>query len=149
MKENEDPVREFYRWNALLRSVGAYEAYQELYKQAPTPDRVAELLILRSEVPRSLRASVEEVEALLGSIEGNAGREPRLLTAVQHAKLRFGTRITSYNVCYTKLLRLKLKGRSSPKCSIKSDISGFTTRRASLNVTATFAIRFGVATFAR
>lgn len=91
MKENEDPVREFYRWNALLRSVGAYEAYQELYKQAPTPDRVAELLILRSEVPRSLRASVEEVEALLGNIEGNAGREPRLLTAVQHAKLRFGT----------------------------------------------------------
>jgi uncharacterized alpha-E superfamily protein len=52
---------------------------------------VAELLILRSEVPRSLRASVEEVEQLLARIEGDTGREPRLLTAVQHAKLRFGT----------------------------------------------------------
>lgn len=91
MKEDEDPVREFYRWNALLRSVGAYEAYQELYKQSPTRDQVAELLILRSEVPRSLRASVEEVEQLLAKIEGDTGREPRLLTAVQHAKLRFGT----------------------------------------------------------
>lgn len=91
MTEDEDPVREFYRWNALLRSVGAYEAFQELYKQSPTRDLVAELLILRSEVPRSLRASVEEVEQLLGQIEGDAGREPRLLTAIQHARLRFGT----------------------------------------------------------
>ena len=91
MTENEDPVREFYRWNALLRSVGAYEAFQELYKQSPSRDLVAELLILRNEVPRSLRASVEEVEQLLGKIEGDAGREPRLLTAVQHARLRFGT----------------------------------------------------------
>ena len=91
MTEDEDPVREFYRWNALLRSVGAYEAFQELYKQSPSRDLVAELLILRNEVPRSLRASVEEVEQLLGKIEGDAGREPRLLTAVQHARLRFGT----------------------------------------------------------
>jgi len=91
MTEDEDPVREFYRWNALLRSVGAYEAFQELYKQSPTRDLVAELLILRSEVPRSLRASVEEVEQLLAQIEGDAGREPRLLTAIQHARLRFGT----------------------------------------------------------
>ena len=91
MTENEDPVREFYRWNALLRSVGAYEAFQELYKQSPSRDLVAELLILRNEVPRSLRASVEEVEQLLGKIEGDAGREPRLLTTVQHARLRFGT----------------------------------------------------------
>lgn len=90
-EEDEDPVREFYRWNALLRSVGSYEAHQELYKQSPSRDLVAELLILRNEVPRSLRASVEEVELLLERIEGDSGREPRLLTAVQHAKLRFGT----------------------------------------------------------
>ena len=91
MTEDEDPVREFYRWNALLRSVGAYEAFQELYKQSPSRAMVAELLMLRNEVPRSLRARVEEVEQLLGKIEGDAGREPRLLTAVQHARLRFGT----------------------------------------------------------
>ena len=85
-------MRDFYRWNALLRSVGAYEAYQELYKQSPTPELVAELLILRNEVPRSLRASVEEVEHLLERIEGDAGREPRRLTAIQHARLRFDTK---------------------------------------------------------
>ena len=31
------------------------------------------------------------MEQLLAKIEGDTGREPRLLTAVQHAKLRFGT----------------------------------------------------------
>ena len=92
LKQDEDAVRDFYHWNALLRSVGAYEAFQELYKQSPTPELVAELLILRSEVPRSLRASVEEVEQLLARIAGEPGRTPRRLTAIQHARLRFDTK---------------------------------------------------------
>ncbi len=90
MQQEEDTARAYYRWNAVLRSVGAYEAYQELYKQSPTGDKVAELLILRNEVPRSLRACLEEVEALLSQIEGDAGKEPRLLACIQHARLRFG-----------------------------------------------------------
>lgn len=89
IQEDEDSVREFYRWNSLLRSVGAYESHQTLYKGL-SRQSVAELLILRNEVPRSLRASLEEVEQLLALIEGNAGHEPRRLTTVLNANLRFG-----------------------------------------------------------
>lgn len=89
IKEDEDSVREFYRWNALLRSVGAYEAHQSLYKSL-SRQSVAELLILRNEVPRSLRAGLEEVAQLLAQIEGNAGHEPRRLTTILNANLQFG-----------------------------------------------------------
>ncbi len=90
IKDDEDSIREFYRWNALLRSVGAYEAHQMLYKTL-SRESVAELLILRDEVPRSLRASLEEVESILSRIEGNAGNHPRRLTTILNANLRYGS----------------------------------------------------------
>lgn len=81
---------EFYRWNSLLRSVSAFEAYRELYSDRITTGRVAELLILRAEVPRSLRSCMEMICELLPAIEGNAGLESKRLAAVQYARLRYG-----------------------------------------------------------
>lgn len=89
IREDEDSVREFYRWNALLRSVGAYEAHQTLYKTLSHAS-IAELLILRNEVPRSLRACLDEMELILAQIEGNAGQTPRRLTTILNAHLTYG-----------------------------------------------------------
>ncbi|WP_324022566.1 alpha-E domain-containing protein [Aeromonas caviae] len=89
IREGEDSVREFYRWNALLRSVGAYEAHQTLYKTLSHAS-IAELLILRNEVPRSLRACLDEMELILAQIEGNAGQTPRRLTTILNAHLTYG-----------------------------------------------------------
>lgn len=81
---------EFYRWNALLRSVGAYEAYREIYSDSLQFDHIAELLILREEVPRSLRSCVEMLCSLLPTIEGNAGLDAKRQAAVLFARLQYG-----------------------------------------------------------
>lgn len=85
-----DTAVDFYRWHALLRSVGAYEAYREIYSETINAERVAELLILRPEVPRSLRSCVQMLCELLPAIEGEAGLESKRLAAVQFARLQYG-----------------------------------------------------------
>ncbi|MEM7192490.1 MAG: alpha-E domain-containing protein, partial [Pseudomonadota bacterium] len=45
---------DYYQWAALLRSVGAFRAYRRIYHDTIYPWRVAELLILREDMPRSL-----------------------------------------------------------------------------------------------
>lgn len=81
---------EYYRWNALLRSVGAFEAYREIYSDSISAENIAELLIFRAEVPRSLHSCVEAISQLLNQIEGDAGINVKRLAAVQNARLQFG-----------------------------------------------------------
>jgi uncharacterized alpha-E superfamily protein len=81
---------EFYRWNALLRSVGAFEAYREIYSDSMQFENVLELLILRAEVPRSLRSCVQMLCELLPAIEGNAGINAKRQAAVLFARLQYG-----------------------------------------------------------
>ena len=45
---------DYYQWGALLRSVGAFRAYRNVYRDTVYPWRIAELLILREDMPRSL-----------------------------------------------------------------------------------------------
>ncbi|ASK34308.1 alpha-E domain-containing protein [Alloalcanivorax mobilis] len=85
-----DTAVDFYRWHALLRSVGAYEAYREIYSETINAERVAELLILRPEVPRSLHSCMQMLCELLPAIEGQAGLQSKRLAAVQFARLQYG-----------------------------------------------------------
>jgi uncharacterized alpha-E superfamily protein len=50
----DEGATDFYQWGALLRSVSAFEVYRKAYRDVITPERVAELLILRMDMPRSL-----------------------------------------------------------------------------------------------
>ncbi|MBD3892323.1 alpha-E domain-containing protein [Hydrogenophaga sp.] len=52
---------DFYHWSAILRSVSGFEVYRKVYRDVISPERVAELLILRADMPRSLAASLNEV----------------------------------------------------------------------------------------
>lgn len=81
---------DYYRWHALLRSVGAYEAYREMYSEPINAERVAELLILRPEVPRSLLSCLQMLCQFLPGIEGDAGLQSKRLAAVQLARLQYG-----------------------------------------------------------
>ncbi|MEQ1529119.1 MAG: alpha-E domain-containing protein [Methylococcales bacterium] len=81
---------DYYQWGSLLKSVSAFEAYRKVYKDVISPLRVAELLIFREDMPRSLHACLNEVEAALTDINGNSGREARRLAGEQHAALHFG-----------------------------------------------------------
>jgi uncharacterized alpha-E superfamily protein len=57
----QDQEYDFYHWSAILRSVSGFEVYRKVYRDVITPERVAELLILRADMPRSLAASMNEV----------------------------------------------------------------------------------------
>jgi uncharacterized alpha-E superfamily protein len=56
-----DQEYDFYHWSSILRSVSGFEVYRRVYRDIIRPERVAELLILRSDMPRSLHASMTEV----------------------------------------------------------------------------------------
>lgn len=81
---------DYYQWGSLLKSVSAFEAYRKIYRDVISPLRVAELLILREDMPRSLHACMNEVEAALIDINGSSGKEARRLAGEQHAALHFG-----------------------------------------------------------
>ena len=52
---------DYYQWSAVLRSVSAFEAYRKVYRDVITPLKLAELLILRDDIPRSLRFCLRQV----------------------------------------------------------------------------------------
>jgi uncharacterized alpha-E superfamily protein len=60
------------QWAGVLRSCGAYEAYQRLYVGRVDPDRVVEFLLLQSSFPRSARFCLEKAAEALKAIEGSA-----------------------------------------------------------------------------
>jgi uncharacterized alpha-E superfamily protein len=61
-----------HQWMAVLKSVGAYEAYHRQYHSPIEPDRVAEMLILHAQHPRSIRYSVTELQSGLRAISNTA-----------------------------------------------------------------------------
>ena len=81
---------DYYQWGALLKSVSAFEAYRKVYRDVISPLRVAELLIVRDDMPRSLHACMNEVESALIDINGSSGREARRRAGELHAELHFG-----------------------------------------------------------
>lgn len=72
------------QWTAILQTVSARNAYRLLYQQALKPWLVADLLVFREELPRSLIGSCMEAVDLLGAIgsctgrQGEADRQARL-----------------------------------------------------------------------
>src|SRR3954467_1293820 len=65
----QDQEYDFYHWSAILRSVSGFEIYRKVYRDVIKPERVADLLILRADMPRSLHASLNEVEANLAHLD--------------------------------------------------------------------------------
>lgn len=91
LEADNDPVREYYRMETLLRAVSAREAFHTLYKQQISRESISDLLILRRELPRSLLACVEMMTEQLELIGGTTGNLPRRLVHTLHAELRFTT----------------------------------------------------------
>jgi uncharacterized alpha-E superfamily protein len=84
---------DYAQWQAVLRSVSALRAYQWGYRDRLDPRRIAELMILRPELPRSLMACMAGVAGTLEAIaEGQGGRrgECHRLAGEIHARLRYG-----------------------------------------------------------
>ena len=87
---DEDQEYDFYHWSAILRSVSAFEVYRKVYRDVITPERVAELLILRADMPRSLRHSLGEVVANLERLGNDQSAETQRRAGRLLAELQYG-----------------------------------------------------------
>ncbi len=80
---------DFYQWSAILRSVSGFEVYRKVYRDVITPVKVAELLILRSDMPRSLAGCVNEVVNNLGVVASDHSTETLRHAGKLQADLKF------------------------------------------------------------
>jgi uncharacterized alpha-E superfamily protein len=83
---------DYYQWAAILRSVSALVSYQWVYHQNLKPWLIADFLILRPEMPRSLAACYAALTRHLDDISrryGRAGPSQRLARQV-NARLQHG-----------------------------------------------------------
>ena len=84
---------DYYQWTSVLRAVSAVRAYQWVYREEVKPWNVAELLLLRQEMPRSLRACYDAITECLDRIAamhgGKRGECHRLAGAIA-SQLRYG-----------------------------------------------------------
>jgi uncharacterized alpha-E superfamily protein len=81
---------DFYYWAALLRSVSAFETYRKVYRDVITPARVAELMILKANMPRSLMGCLTSVVANLKEVSNDLSHDTERFAGKMHAELQFG-----------------------------------------------------------
>ncbi|NDP64882.1 alpha-E domain-containing protein [Polaromonas sp.] len=81
---------DFYHWSAILRSVSGFEVYRKVYRDIIKPERVAELLILRADMPRSLHASLNEVVSNLELVGNDQSGETQRRAGKLRAELKYG-----------------------------------------------------------
>jgi uncharacterized alpha-E superfamily protein len=63
------------QWTTILQIVSAKTAYRHLYREGLKPWLVADMLIFRRELPRSLAWTAEETVELLGEFGARSGRQ--------------------------------------------------------------------------
>ncbi len=88
--ESDAETTDYYQWSALLRSVSAFEVYRKVYRDHITPLRVAELLILRADMPRSLARCMKEVYTNLTRVANARSAETERLAGELESHLHFG-----------------------------------------------------------
>jgi uncharacterized alpha-E superfamily protein len=81
---------DFYHWAAILRSVSAFEVYRKVYSDTIAPARVAELLILRADMPRSLASCMNDVVTNLAQVGNAHSRETERRAGSLQADLQYG-----------------------------------------------------------
>ena len=85
-----DDADEYYQWSALLHSVSAFEIFRKVYRDQITHVRVAELLVMRSDMPRSLAYCTEELLNFLGQVANSRSAETQRRAGELASSLRYG-----------------------------------------------------------
>jgi len=78
-----------YQWSVLLRALSAFEVYRRVYRDVITPFKVAQLLILRDDMPRSLLRCCKEVYQNLRAVSNQQSAETLRRAGEMHATLHF------------------------------------------------------------
>ncbi len=83
------PATDFYSWSALLHSVSAFEIYRKVYRDLISPMKVADLLVLRVDMPRSLARCIKDVYDNLRVVANRHSGETERYAGQLDAELRF------------------------------------------------------------
>ena len=81
---------DFYHWSAILRSVSGFEIYRKVYRNVIRPEKVAELLVLRPDMPRSLAACMNEALANLKMVANEQSSETLRRAGRLQSDLQYG-----------------------------------------------------------
>ena len=88
--ERAGGVTDYYQWSALLHSVSAFEIYRRVYRDLITPRRVAQLLVLRADMPRSLLSCTSQVHSHLIAVANSQSAETVRRAGELQASLHYG-----------------------------------------------------------
>ena len=88
--DERDNEYEFYHWSAILRSVSGFEVYRKVYRNVIQPEKVAELLILRADMPRSLAHCMNRMSSNLRSVANSNSGDTLRRAGLLEADLRYG-----------------------------------------------------------
>jgi uncharacterized alpha-E superfamily protein len=85
-----DQEYDFYHWSAILQSVSGFEIYRKVYRDVIKPELVADLMMLRPDMPRSLLASLNEVVNNLGLLSTDRSKDTMRRAGKLCAELKYG-----------------------------------------------------------
>ncbi len=77
-------------WAVLLRSMSAFETYRRLTREAVTPKRVTELLLMRDDLPQSVHRCLTELNGNLKAVANQQSAETLRRAGELHAQFHFG-----------------------------------------------------------
>jgi len=79
---------DYYQWGALLQSVSAQGSYRRMFGDQIRYSQVAELLVLRAEMPRSVRSCYEEIMENLQDLTAVYDEQPRCIRMAGRLRAR-------------------------------------------------------------
>jgi uncharacterized alpha-E superfamily protein len=77
-------------WAVLLRAMSAFETYRRVTREAVTPKRVTELLLMRDDLPQSVHRCLSEVLGNLKTVANHQSGETLRRCGELHAQFLFG-----------------------------------------------------------
>ena len=81
---------DYYQWVSLLQSLSGFESYRKIYSDVISPRRVAELLVLRDDMPRSLHSCMNFIHETLELLCDDNSRELERMGGELHSRLHYG-----------------------------------------------------------
>ena len=79
---------DYFQWTAILRAVSALTAYNWVYHDSVKPWLIADLLVLRPEMPRSLISCYDNIQRFLDAIARAYGRRGASQRIARHVLTR-------------------------------------------------------------